>query len=112
MLTAMNSGHQGSFCTGHGNSCIEMLERLTGMIMAGSGLPFDAIVTQVSMGVDLIIHITRNKTGKRYIDEICEVMKADGNEYNLQQLYINKGGEGLERIVSIEDLRKIAVYRG
>ena len=112
MLTAMNSGHQGSFCTGHGNSCIEMLERLTGMIMAGSGLPFDAIVTQVSMGVDLIIHITRNKTGKRYIDEICQVLPASGSEYNLRQLYVNKGGEKLERLVDIEDLRKIAVYRG
>ena len=112
MLTAMNSGHQGSFCTGHGNSCIEMLERLTGMIMAGSGLPFDAIVTQVSMGVDLIIHITRNKTGKRYIDEICQVLPAAGSEYRLKHLYANKGGEGLERLVDVEDLRKVAVYRG
>ena len=112
MLTAMNSGHQGSFCTGHGNSCIEMLERLTGMIMAGSGLPFDAIVTQVSMGVDLIIHITRNKTGKRYIDEICQVLPAAGSEYRLKHLYVNKGGEGLERLVDVEDLRKVAVYRG
>ena len=112
MLTAMNSGHQGSFCTGHGNSCIEMLERLTGMIMAGSGLPFDAIVTQVSMGVDLIIHITRNKTGKRYIDEISQVLPANGNEYCLKQLYLNKGGGELERTVDIEELKNITVYRG
>ena len=82
------------------------------MIMAGSGLPFDAIVTQVSMGVDLIIHITRNKTGKRYIDEICQVLPAAGSEYRLKHLYANKGGEGLERLVDVEDLRKVAVYRG
>ncbi|SCW26283.1 pilus assembly protein CpaF [Ruminococcaceae bacterium YRB3002] len=112
MLTALNSGHQGSFCTGHGNSCIEMLERLTGMIMAGSGLPFDAIITQVSMGVDLIIHITRNKTGKRYIDEICSVLPAQGKEYRLKQLFVNKGGDELECKVTKEDLCKIAVYRG
>jgi len=112
MLTAMNSGHQGSFCTGHGNSCIEMLERLTGMIMAGSGLPFEAIVTQVSMGVDLIIHITRNKTGKRYIDEICQVLPASGAEYRLKTLYLNKGGEHLDQVVTKEELAGIAVYRG
>ena len=112
MLTAMNSGHQGSFCTGHGNSCIEMLERLTGMIMAGSGLPFEAIVTQVSMGVDLIIHITRNKTGKRYIDEICQVLPASGSEYRLKRLYVNKGGEHLDQVVTKEELAGIAVYRG
>ena len=32
--------------------------------------PFDAIVTQLSMGIDIIIHITRNKEGRRFIDEI------------------------------------------
>ena len=112
MLTAMNSGHQGSFCTGHGNSCIEMLERLTGMIMAGSGLPYEAIITQVSMGVDLIIHITRNKTGRRYIDEISQVLPAKGSEYCLKKLYVNKGGEELERLVTQEELGAIAVYNG
>ena len=112
MLTAMNSGHQGSFCTGHGNSCIEMLERLTGMIMAGSGLPYDAIITQVSMGVDLILHITRNKTGKRYIDEIAQVLPADGTGYCLRTLFINKGGDTLERLVTKEELAGIALYRG
>lgn len=112
MLTALNSGHMGSFCTGHGNSCLEMLERLTGMIMAGSGLPFDAIVTQVSMGVDLIIHITRNKTGKRYVDEICEVMPANGSEYSLKPLFRNKGGDNLDLLVTREELGRISVYRG
>ena len=112
MLTAMNSGHQGSFCTGHGNSCIEMLERLTGMIMAGSGLPFEAIVTQVSMGVDLIIHITRNKTGRRFIDEISQVLPAKGSEYCLRKLFVNKGGGDLECMVTKEELAAVAVYNG
>ena len=112
MLTAMNSGHQGSFCTGHGNSCIEMLERLTGMIMAGSGLPFEAIITQVSMGVDLIIHITRNKTGKRYIDEIAQVLPARGDKYCLKKLFVNKGGDKLECMVTKEELSSVAVYHG
>ncbi len=112
MLTAMNSGHQGSFCTGHGNSCIEMLERLTGMIMAGSGLPFEAIVTQVSMGVDLIIHITRNKSGRRFIDEISQVLPAKGSEYCLRKLFVNKGGENLECMVTKEELAAVAVYNG
>ena len=112
MLTAMNSGHQGSFCTGHGNSCIEMLERLTGMIMAGSGLPFEAIVTQVSMGVDLIIHITHNKTGRRFIDEISQVLPAKGSEYCLRKLFVNKGGGDLECMVTKEELAAVAVYNG
>ena len=50
-------------CTGHANSCFEMLERLTGMVMSGSSLPYNAIVTQISMGIDIILHITRNREG-------------------------------------------------
>jgi len=97
MMHALNTGHPGSMCTGHANSCIEMLERLTAMVMAGSSLPYEAIVTQLSMGIDIIVHITRNKEGRRYIDEISAVQPSKGNEFNLKNLYINNGGNGLER---------------
>ena len=111
MMNALNTGHPGSMCTGHANSCFEMLERLTGMVMAGSNLPYDAIVTQLSMGIDLIIHISRSREGKRYIDEICSVLPSEGHEYKLKTLYINKGGQGLERICSDEELKSVMAYK-
>lgn len=111
MMHALNTGHPGSMCTGHANSCHEMLERLSGMIMAGSSLPFDAIQAQLSMGIDLIIHITRNRTGKRYIDEICYVHSSHKDGFDLENLYINKGGDHLERICCIERLEEISVYK-
>lgn len=98
MMHALNTGHPGSMCTGHANSCIEMLERLSAMVMAGSALPYDAIVTQLSMGIDIIVHITRNKEGRRFIDEISEVLPSKGKEFMLQRLYENHGGQGLERL--------------
>ncbi len=110
MMHALNTGHPGSMSTGHANSCFEMLERLTGMIMAGSGLPYDAIVTQISMGLDLIIHITRSKDGKRYIDEISFVKPANNNYFQLEKLYVNNGGTVLERLCDSEKLRKISTY--
>lgn len=111
MMNALNTGHPGSMCTGHANSCFEMLERLTGMVMAGSNLPYDAIVTQLSMGIDIILHISRSREGKRYIDEICSVLPSEGHEYKLKTLYVNKGGKGLERICSDEELKDIMAYK-
>lgn len=111
MMNALNTGHPGSMCTGHANSCFEMLERLTGMVMAGSNLPYDAIVTQLSMGIDLILHISRSREGRRYIDEICSVLPSEGHEYKLKTLYVNKGGKGLERICSDEELKDVMAYK-
>ena len=110
-MNALNTGHPGSMCTGHANSCFEMLERLTGMVMAGSNLPYDAVVTQLSMGIDIILHISRSREGRRYIDEICNVMPSEGHEYKLKTLYVNKGGNGLERICSDEELKNVMAYK-
>lgn len=107
LMHALNSGHRGSMSTGHANSCLEMLERLTGLIMAGSSLPFNAIVQQLSMGIDIIIHITRNRDGKRYIDEISCLLPARDDRFDTEPLFLSKGGEGLERICSTERLLEI-----
>lgn len=111
MMHALNTGHPGSMCTGHANSCLEMLERLTGMVIAGSSLPFEAVISQISMGIDLIIHITRSRDGKRYIDEISQVLPNKGLNYQLKKLYSAEGGNKLERNVSIEELKEIAKYQ-
>lgn len=111
MMHALNTGHPGSMCTGHANSCYEMLERLTGMVMAGSSLPFEAVVTQISMGIDLLIHITRNKDGQRLVDEIAAVEHSNGTDYQLLTLYKN-GGKQLERVSSIETLEEISGFSG
>lgn len=112
MMHALNTGHPGSMCTGHANSCHEMLERLTGMVIAGSALPYEAVISQISMGIDLIIHITRSRDGKRYVDEISTVLPNQGLNYKLKNLYLNTGGSNLERKVTIEELKEISTYYG
>jgi len=111
MMHALNTGHPGSMCTGHANSCYEMLERLSGMVMAGSGLPFEAVISQISMGIDLIIHITRNRDGKRFVDEISSLMPPVNGEFRLMTLFTNKGGEEVEQHINDEVLEKISSYR-
>ena len=112
MMHALNTGHRGSLSTGHANSCLEMLERLTGMVMAGSSLPYDAIMTQLSMGIDIMIHITRDRSGRRYIDEVCSVLPAKGKDFCLKNLFINEGGRGCERVCDINELKDTCAYKG
>ncbi|MBO4604652.1 MAG: CpaF family protein [Clostridiales bacterium] len=111
MIHALNTGHPGSMCTGHANSCREMLDRLTVMVMSGSNLPYEAIVSQISMGVDIILHITRSRDGKRYIDEVCQVQRSSGQNFNTKILFAtDKGGGQLERIATVEDLEACQRY--
>ena len=96
MLHALHTGHPGSLCTGHANSCLEMLERLVTMVMAGSTLPYDAVIRQIAMGVDILVHITRGRNGHRYIDEICEVRPIRDEQFQIEPLFTYKEDIGLE----------------
>jgi pilus assembly protein CpaF len=95
MLHALHTGHPGSLCTGHANSCEEMLTRLATMVLAGSALPFDAVIRQIVMGVDILVHIVRTSEGKRMIDEIVEVGPLENNQFTVIPIFSYKEGEGL-----------------
>ncbi len=95
MLHALHTGHPGSLCTGHANSCEEMLNRLATMVLAGSALPFDAVIRQIEMGVDILVHITRTTSGKRIIDEIVKVGPLESNHFTVIPVFLYKEGDGL-----------------
>ena len=59
MLQAMNTGHDGSLSTGHGNSPEDMLKRLEIMVLMGVDMPISAIQGQIASGLDIIVHLGR-----------------------------------------------------
>jgi pilus assembly protein CpaF len=74
LLTALNTGHDGSLSTLHANSPRDALARLeTLALMAGVGLPHAAIAEQVERGIDLVVHLRREPDGARRVGEIAEV---------------------------------------
>ena len=92
MLQAMNTGHDGSLSTGHGNSTEDMLSRLETMVLQGAnGLPLEAIRQQIASAVDIIIHLSRLRDKSRKTMEICEVVEyvpgPGGGEIKLNPLY-------------------------
>ncbi len=74
LLTALNTGHRGALSTVHANSPADALARLeTLALMAGLGLPHEAIAAQVRHGIDLVVHLERFEDGSRRVTEIADV---------------------------------------
>ena len=74
LLTALNTGHDGALSTVHANSPADALARLeTLALMAGLGLPHEAIADQVRRGIDLVVQLERRADGARRVVEIAEV---------------------------------------
>ena len=77
LLTALNTGHRGALSTIHANSPEDALARLeTLALMAGLGLPHDAVAAQVRRGVDLVVQLEREVGGARRVTEIAAVEAA------------------------------------
>ncbi len=77
MLQAMNTGHDGSLSTGHGNSPQDMLARLETMILMGMELPLQAVRRQIASGIDVIVHLGRLRDKSRKVLEILEIEGYD-----------------------------------
>jgi len=74
LLTALNTGHDGALSTVHANSPTDAIARLeTLALMAGVGLPHEAIAEQARRGVELVVQIERRPDGARRVVEIAEM---------------------------------------
>lgn len=87
MLQAMNTGHDGSLSTGHGNSPKDMLSRLETMVLSAADLPLAAIRSQISSAVDIMIHLGRLRDKSRKVLSIMEVGDCINGEIKLNRLY-------------------------
>ena len=89
MLQAMNTGHDGSISTGHGNSAKDMLFRIETMcMMADHLLPLQAIRQQISSALDLLVHLSRFRDGSRRVTGIYELRGMQEGEIVAAPLFI------------------------
>ena len=87
MLTAMNTGHDGSLSTGHANSARDMLTRLETMVLMGADMPVLAIRQQIASAVDIVVQLGRLRDRSRRCIEISEVTGLEGGEFVMNKLY-------------------------
>ena len=87
MLTAMNTGHDGSLSTGHGNGPEDMMLRLETMFLMGMEMPLSAIRRQIVSAIDAVVHLGRLRDGSRKILSISEMDGADEKGIHLRHIY-------------------------
>ncbi|MGE8656935.1 MAG: ATPase, T2SS/T4P/T4SS family [Achromobacter sp.] len=88
MLTAMNTGHEGSLTTLHANSARDALARLESMVlMAGLDLPLAAIREHIAASIDIIVQQARLSDGRRVVAAIAEITGMESGRIQLQELF-------------------------
>jgi pilus assembly protein CpaF len=91
MLTAMNTGHDGSLTTAHANTPRDCLARIEVMVMmAGLDLPVRAIREQIASAIRFFIQQNRFSCGSRKITHITEVTGMEGDIIQLQDIFLFK----------------------
>jgi pilus assembly protein CpaF len=95
MLTAMNSGHDGSMCTIHANGARQALRKLrTYALMAEEALPAQAVTEMIADSVDLVAHLRLDAaSGRRLVSSIYEVTGMEGEAVAGSELFAREGEE-------------------
>jgi pilus assembly protein CpaF len=97
MLMALNTGHDGSLTTVHANSPEDALRRIeTLALMAGVGLPHDAVRAQVASALDLVVQVARGRDGRRRVESVAEVVRVVGGA-GTREIYRLRDGRPLWR---------------
>jgi pilus assembly protein CpaF len=88
LLAALNTGHEGGCGTVHANSASDVPARLEALGLV-AGLDRDAIHALIAAGLDVVIHLDRERSGRRILSGI--------------HLLENRGG----RVMTVPALRRI-----
>ncbi|MBP1587900.1 MAG: CpaF family protein [Clostridia bacterium] len=87
MLQAMCTGHDGSMSTAHANSAEDVVTRLETMALWEGNINSEAIRRQIASGLDLVVHMQRDSSMKRYVAEICVVEGIENGNVALRTVF-------------------------
>jgi pilus assembly protein CpaF len=88
MLQAMNTGHDGSMCTIHANTCRDAISRLEQMIgMAGLEMSQRSIRSQIASAIDVVVQLERMGDGRRRVVSITEVAGMEGDVVSMNEIF-------------------------
>ena len=76
LLAALNTGHDGGAGTVHANSPAEVPARFEALAALG-GLDRAALHSQLAAAIQVVLHVTRDRTGRRRLSEVGLVRRAE-----------------------------------
>jgi pilus assembly protein CpaF len=93
LLAAMNTGHEGGCGTLHANSAIDVPARVEALAQA-AGLDRAAAHSQFASAVDVVLHLTRGRSGRRRLSQVAVPTRGtDGLVTMLTALEVDQAGE-------------------
>ena len=105
LLAALNTGHEGGCGTVHANSAGDVPARFEALGVA-AGLPREAVHSQLAASLDLVVHLDRDRDGRRRLAQLA-VLVADGGIVRCVPAVTYAGGthrgEGHDRLASLLD---------
>ncbi|MFC5695762.1 CpaF family protein [Pseudomonas sp. GCM10022186] len=88
MLTAMNTGHDGSLTTIHANTPRDALGRIENMVsMTGATFPIKAMRQQIASAIDVVIQLERQEDGKRRLVSVQEINGMEGEIITMTEIF-------------------------
>lgn len=102
LMSAFNTGHDGSLSTGHGNSTKDMLARLEALYLMGLELPLVAVRKQIASAIDIMVHLGRLRDKSRHVLEISEVLETEQGPVISVLYHFQEIKEEIEPIMSLK----------
>jgi pilus assembly protein CpaF len=102
LLQAMNTGHEGSLTTLHANSPRDTLARLEVMaMMSGYDIPIAALREQIASAIDVIVQMSRDSNGRRFVSAIARVEGLDSGRIQLDPVFEWSKENGVFRAIGV-----------
>lgn len=109
MLTAMNTGHDGSMTTLHANSPADAVRRLKSMAaMSGIGLDSEVITELIASAINVIVQLERMEDGTRRVTSIQELVRGEAEVLELREICRFERCHVLERM-QVTDLEQSSI---
>ncbi|MNO81961.1 putative conjugal transfer protein [compost metagenome] len=88
VLTAMNTGHDGSMSTVHANNAQDALLRLETLVgLTGRSIAERTLRQMICAALDVVIQLTRLPDGRRCVSEVVEVVGVRDDVYVTNTLF-------------------------
>ncbi|MGR4988946.1 CpaF family protein [Vibrio sp. WZ-1] len=88
MLSAMNTGHDGSLATIHANTPRDALGRVENMFsMAGWNVSTKNLRAQIASAINLVVQMERQEDGKRRMVSVEEINGMEGDVITMSQIF-------------------------
>lgn len=110
-LNCLNTGHEGSLGSAHANSIRDMIGRLETMALMGRQMSDQVIRRQIAAGIEILVHLERDSSGRRRVQEIGEVTGIRQGEVQVQPLYRRNRQQVLEPSGCLERREKLEKWQ-